>query len=352
MAPQTKIDISENILRNRGQVLDILLIDRTRHKPSRPFNIIWATDSYMKYGKDYAPTKQIKREQITGVNGKLIQPRAAKSKEEQKYRTKDKAEVFTPLKIVKEMNMAINWASNHWPATTENWVGYITENRLEITCGEAPFIASRYDPTKNGGGVEPIKKRVGFLDYKLNVVNEFTSSKKEWLEFAEVALKATYGYEWQGDNLLIARENILLTIDDFYKDFCTSKLGLKSKQSLTDEQLEHFAEIISWNIWQMDGLKYVRPLSCRQTTVAQSEIPKNQMSLLPAEKPVKQKVDCEGCRTNNPLTHTKSAYAKIKNWDKNKTVRFVDILNATERRAGKYWLSDVLCATLFLKGLV
>lgn len=151
MAPQTKIDISENTLRNRGRVLDILLIDRTRHKPSRPFNIIWATDSYMKYGKDYAPTKQIKREQITGVNGKLIQPRAAKSKEEQKYRTKDKAEVFTPLKIVKEMNMAIDWASKNWPVGQDNWVDYISERRLEITCGEAPFIAGRYNPTANTG---------------------------------------------------------------------------------------------------------------------------------------------------------------------------------------------------------
>ena len=330
MNPINKIDISENTLRNRGRVLDILLIDRTRHKPSRPFNIIWATDSYMKYGKDYAPTKQIKREQITGVNGKLIQPRAAKSKEEQKYRTKDKAEVFTTLKIVKEMNMAINWASSHWPATTENWIEYIAENRLEITCGEAPFIAGRYDPTKNGGGVEPIKKRVGFLDYKLNVVNEFTSSKKEWLEFAVVALKATYGYEWQGDNLLIARENILLTIDDFYKDFCISKLGLKSKQSLTDEQLEHFAEIISWNIWQMDGLKYVIPLSCRQTIQKPDEVSKNQLALIPADKPKKIRIECEGCRLSSPLSHS-GRYSKVMDWETGKTIQFVKLMDQAEK---------------------
>lgn len=329
MNPINKIDISENTLRNRGRVLYILLIDRTRHKPSRPFNIIWATDSYMKYGKDYAPTKQIKREQITGMNGKLIQPRAAKSKEEQKYRTKDKAEVFTPLKIVKEMNMAINWASSHWPATTENWIEYITENRLEITCGEAPFIASRYDPTKNGGGVEPIKKRVGFLDYKLNVVNEFTNSKKEWLEFAEVALKATYGYEWQGDNLLIARENILQTVDDFYKDFCANKLKLKSKQGLTDEQLEHFAEIISWNIWQMDGLKYVIPLSCRQTIQKPDEVSKDQLALIPADKPKKIRIECEGCRLNSPLDHS-GRYSKVMDWETGKAIQFVKLLDQTE----------------------
>lgn len=328
MNPANIIDISENTLRNRGRVLDILLIDRTRHKPSRPFNIIWATDSYMKRGKDYAPTKQIKREQITGVNGKLIQPRAAKSKEEQKFRTKDKAEVFTPLKIVKEMNMAIDWVSENWPVGQDNWVDYISERRLEITCGEAPFIAGRYNPTANTGVVITPKNRVGFLDRKLQVVGEFTDSKKEWLKYAELALKATYGYEWQGDNLLIARENILLTIDDFYKDFCTNKLKLKSKQSLTDEQLEHFAEIISWNIWQMDGLKYVIPLSCRQTIQRPDEVSKDQLSLLllNAEKPKKVIIECEGCRTNNPIAHT-GRYSKIMDWSKGKTIQFVKLLN-------------------------
>lgn len=322
----SKIDISENTLRNRGRVLDILLIDRTRHKPSRPYNIIWATDSYLRHGKDYAPAKQIKREQVTGANGKLIQPRAAKSKEEQKYRTKDKAEVFTPLKVVREMNMAIDWSSKNWPVGQENWTDYVSELRLEITCGEAPFIAGRYNPTANTGVVITPKNRVGFLDRKLQVVGEFTRSKKEWLEYAEVALKAAYGYEWQGDNLLIARENILLTLDDYYKDFCANKLKLKSKQNLTDEQLEHFADIISWNIWQMDGLKYVIPLSCRQTIQKPAEISKDQLSLIPTEKPQKRKIECEGCRLNSPLSHT-GRYAKIMDWRKGRTVQFVKLLN-------------------------
>lgn len=179
MAPISQIDISENTLRNRGRVLDILLLDRSARR-----NIIWATDSYAKYGKSYAPTKPITRAQITGTkNGKLIQPRAAKPREEQIARTKDKAEVFTPLKIVKQMNMAIDWASNNFPTTNENWVDYIKERRLEITCGEAPFIAGRYNPTANTGIVIAPKNRVGFLDRKLHVVGEFTNSKKEWLTF-------------------------------------------------------------------------------------------------------------------------------------------------------------------------
>ena len=319
------IDISENILRNRGRVLDIILIDRTRYKPSRPYNIIWATDSYLKRGKDYAPAQQIKREQVTGANGKLIQPRAAKSKEEQKYRTKDKAEVFTPLKVVKEMNMAIDWASKNWPVGQDNWKDYISELRLEITCGEAPFIAGRYNPTANTGVVITPKNRVGFFDRKLQVVGEFVNNKKEWLQYAEIALKSTYGYEWQGDNLLIARENILLTLDDFYKDFCANKLKLKSKQGLTDEQLEHFAEIISWNIWQMDGLKYVIPMSCRQIIKKPAEVSKDQLVLLSTEKQQKIKIECEGCRLNEPLNHT-GKNSKIMDWQKNKSIRFVDLV--------------------------
>lgn len=328
MKPSKEIDISENSLRNRGNVLDILLLDMTkksdRHK-LKNVNIIWATDSYeKKYGKEYAPKKPIQHGQITGKNGKLIQPRTAKSKEEQKYRTKDKAEVFTPLKVVKEMNMAINWAGKNWPTSDENWIDYISELRLEITCGEAPFIAGRYNPTAHTGIIIEPHNRVGFLDNKLQEIGKYTSTKKDWLKYAEIALKASYGYEWQGDSLLIARENILQTIDDFYKDFCKNKLKLKSKQNLNDEQLEYFAEIIAWNIWQMDGLKYIQPMSCRQTIIKQPDIPKDQLSLLPAEKQKKQFIECEGCRLNNPLKHT-GRYAKIMDWKKGRRVRFVDI---------------------------
>lgn len=324
MAAASKIDISENTLRNRGQILDILLRDNTTSTAKTTRNIIWATDSYANRGKGYEPKKQILHDQVTGINGKVIQPRAAKSKEEQIARTKDKAEVFTPLSIVKEMNMAINWAGKNWPAGEDNWRDYIKELRLEITCGEAPFIAGRYNPTANTGAVIKPHNRVGFLDNKLQVVNQFVDTKKDWLTHAETALKATYGYEWQGDNLLIARENILLTMDDFYKDFCENKLKLKSKQNLTDEQLEHFAEIISWNIWQMDGIKCVVPMSCKKSQAKGEPVDPNQLTLLPAEKPKKVFIECEGCRTNNHAMHT-GKYAKIMDWKSGKPVKFVGL---------------------------
>ena len=109
MSPKSPaIDVSESSLRNRGQILDILLIDRSLTTKRKVHNIIWATDSYISYGhgrsNPYSPTREIKRDLITGEHDTLIQPRAAKSRQEQTRRTKDKAEVFTPLRVVKAMN--------------------------------------------------------------------------------------------------------------------------------------------------------------------------------------------------------------------------------------------------------
>ncbi|CAN5719015.1 restriction endonuclease subunit M [soil metagenome] len=317
----SKIDISENTLRNRGKVLDILLLDRTSTTKRKQHNIIWATDSYINYGTNYYPIKQIKRDLITGTFGKVIQPRAAKSREEQVARTKDKAEVFTPLKIVKQMNLAIDWASKNYPVATNNWIDYINELRLEITCGEAPFIVGRYNPTSNTGLIISPKNRVGFFDRKLQKISEFTKSRTEWLKYAEIALKATYGYEWQGDNLIIARENILLTIDDFFNGFCKNKLKLKTKHHLTDEQLEFFAEIISWNIFQMDGLKYVAPMSCKHVT----RIIPGELTLFGETPDIIDKDECEGCKFNRSTKHN-GKYAKIMDWERNKPTKFINIV--------------------------
>ena len=136
-----------------------------------------------------------------------------------------------------------------------------------------------------------------------------------------MALKSTYGYEWQGDNLLIARENVLQTMDDFYKDFCANKLKLKSKQALTDEQLEYFAVIVSWNIWQMDGLKYTIPLSGEPTPVAYVD---KRQAILPLD------IVNAGQKEAKDNEVKSGIYAKIKDWDAGKTgktIRFVDLLS-------------------------
>lgn len=51
--------------------------------------------------------------------------------------------------------------------------------RLEITCGEAPYIVSRYDAAT--GEIIPIERRIGILDRKLRVVNENTETEEDWL---------------------------------------------------------------------------------------------------------------------------------------------------------------------------
>ena len=87
---------------------------------------------------------------------------------------------------------------------------------------------------------------------RLRVVNENTITEEEWLKWAERAIQSYYGYEYQGDNLLIACINVLLS---FYEYFIE-----RWKHELEKKTLNRIANIISWNIWQMDGLKDTVPL--------------------------------------------------------------------------------------------
>ncbi len=298
-ARESIIDIKENNLFRKGSLLKILLIDRTTKK-----NIIWATDSYEKFGKEFLCDKKITPKLVTGKYNLLIQPRAAKSLEEQRHRTKDKAEVFTPLNVVDQINKSVDTV-----VTKNNWQEYVKKLKLEITCGEAPFIVSRYNPTSNTGKFIKLENRVGFLDKKLKVVSKYCDNKKEWLFWAKEAYKSSYGYEWQGDNVLLARENLLYTLIDYYQFKFDQKPSLKIQ--------EEFAEIISWNIFQMDGLKYVVPMSCKSDSITQATIYSGSTVVLEKE--------CEGCRLNNPEIHN-GDYSKIMDWKRNKTIRFVDLI--------------------------
>ena len=327
------IDVSETSLRQRGQILDILLIDRSLTTSRKTHNIRWATDSYInQYHEDkrhrnpYSPTAEIRRELITGEHNLLIQPRAAKSREEQIKRTKDKAEVFTPLKVVKQMNDDVE--QNLPLPPNHTWQDYLSAKWLEITCGEGPFITSRYDPTSSNKEIihpDSIKRRVGFLDRKLRVVNKRCDNIDDWLYWAEVAIKSCYGYEFQGDSLLIARENILMTINDFCKVKFENEPNLESQAEidggLSTEQLEHFAEIISWNIFQMDGLNYTIPLTGKpkdNTPDASISTDKNQTTLFNLSSVTKN--------TKRSPTKIPPKYARIMDWDKGKAVYFKELL--------------------------
>lgn len=317
----TNIDIKENNLyRLDSRLLEILLVDRTTKK-----NLIWATDNYSSRGPGYKASDNINIYAIIKRNGSIIKPRVEKSKKEQTDRVKSKAEVFTPSWICNAQNNLIDnaWFNSEnvfntetekgWIANTskidfpdgKTWQNYVKENRLEITCGEAPYLVSRYD-TVSGEEI-PIAERIGLLDRKLRVVSENVDSEPEWLEWAKTAFKSVYGFDWQGDNVLLARENLLRTFIDYYV--------AKFDNFPIIEYLLEIAEIVSWNIWQMDGLKYVIPNSCKT-------IDETVYTLFGEER---HKEVCEGCKTNNPHKHN-GIYCKIKDWQTGKTIKFVSLI--------------------------
>ena len=314
-------DIKENNILNIDPiVLSILLIDRTSNK-----NIIWATDNYKNNGIGYGENQTIEINLITGKNGNIIKPRIEKNKKEKQIRAREKAEVFTPSWVCNVQNNLIDEAwfgykdvfnkeiNNGWKTIYEkvkfpqnrNWKEYVEDTRLEVSCGEAPYIVSRYDTVS--GRVIPIKDRIGLLDRKLRIVTENTETKEEWLEWVEKAYKNVYGYDWQGDNVLIARENLLFTLVDYYRD--------RFKEDIDKATLIIFAEIISWNIWQMDGLKCVIPNSCKNQTI-------EQLSLF--GKVVKG-IKCPGCEKENNLKHN-GKQCRIMDWKKNKKVKYVSLI--------------------------
>lgn len=261
---------SENSIGNTfpfsEKILSTLLLDRTTGK-----NILWATD-------DYAPISsksQIQFSQITGKNSCRIKPRIQKEKESQAQRTRSKAEVFTPSWICNEQNNLIDEAwfgkkdvfniagEKRWLSTKEKiafstdiksgrtWQDYIKLMRLEIACGEAPYLASRYDAVT--GKHIKLSERIGLLDRKMRVICENVSNTAEYFLWAQIAFQNIYGFELQGDNLLLARANLLLSFDEYTKQFL--------KRSPTEEEQLKIAEIISWNLWQMDGLTFSTPFS-------------------------------------------------------------------------------------------
>ena len=281
------------------EVLATLLRDHTTGR-----NIFWATHDYETLGSEYGYHSPIMPELITGERGMVIRPRVLKTKEEQTFRSKDMAEVFTPSWLCNAQN---NLVEEAWFAEKDkSWKDYVRTTCLEITCGEAPYLVSRYDATT--GEAIPIEKRIGLLDRKLRMVSEYTETSGDWLDWAQTAYKNTYGYEWQGDNLLIARENLLLTFIEYYEAKFHKKPLLKS--------INYIAYIISWNLWQMDGLKGVVPDSCRDG------VKEKIMTLFGEEEQI---VNCLGCQQEDIRRHN-GTYCLIKDWGTGKKIRFIDLI--------------------------
>lgn len=176
------------------------------------------------------------------VNLNTTIPRYMKSYVDKKNRTKSKAEVFTPIRIIKIMNDSLD---DNYTGTNEE---YIDRKVMEITCGEAPFLTTRYDT--NTGEQIPYINRVGLLDRKLKHIPD-NIDKTEWIKFATKSLQATYGYEWQEDSIYLARKNLLLDVIEFYE-------GIFNEHP-EDKVIEEWANIVSYNIFRMDGVTLCIP---------------------------------------------------------------------------------------------
>lgn len=347
LVPDFERDIKEWYIRERmPEVLDVLLIDRTTGK-----NIMWGTKDYESRGKGFGEWDEIKADLIANENDKVIVPRVCKSKDEQRRRVQEKGEVFTPAWVCNAMNNLVDNAwferknagfnkekTKGWKATLrpisfpkklkKTWQDYVSEVRLEITCGEAPYLVSRYDMAASADykGLIPVDERIGLLDRKLRIVTENCRDIITWVDWAKKAVQSVLGYDWQGDNVFIARENVLWTVlETVHHEFNGATLSPKA--------IKEFAEIISWNIWQMDGLKFVIPCTCHSTPIVR-EAPKARQDDLFAvkEEPAKRKVKqppleapCPGCAKKNPIdgAHLHNGkYCLIKDWDSGDVYEF------------------------------
>jgi len=307
-----EIDILEDYIEFLNpQLLSMLLRDNTTSNDSVQHNIYWATNDYENMGEGFHFHDEILPQNITGEHGNVIQPRIKKVKERQTKRVKKMAEVFTPAWVCNSMANVLDeewferknvfntvWNDEKdWKSTEDRvlfpegktWQEYVCNTILEITCGEAPFLASRYDAVT--GVAIPIKERIGILDRKLRIVGENVDDETAWIKAAKIAMMSSYGYEWQGDSLLLARENMLWTIMDYYQE----KFG----KQMPAELLPDFAYIISWNLWQMDGLKFVLPDSCKNGV--EEDVVIDADGLFP--ETIKKTIYCESCKKGHFTKH-------------------------------------------------
>lgn len=286
-----------------------LLADHTTGK-----NIVWATDMYSNYGRGFNRNDQMCVSDIIMIlkNGVLV-PRIMKSKNVQSERSKKNGEVFTPSWVINKMNnycdeqwfgskniFNIENSNNTWTKTKEKiefkekngWKEYVDSKRIEITCGEAPYVVSRYDVT-NGKALKT-DDRIGILDRKIRIINENVNTKKTWLQWVYRAYESVYGYEYQGDSLFFARINLVQSFVDYYYD--------RFNELPEKRMINRIIKIISWNFWQMDGLK----------------------DSSPTEKPIEkfEQLSLDDLFADSNSIEDKVIYCKIKDWRTNAIIEY------------------------------
>ena len=317
---------------NNKALMDVLLFDNNTKS-----NLLWVTDNYISEGIGFNPRDHIQYLFIINPN-RIIRPRYLKSLSEQRTRSRDMAEVFTPVWIVNKQNNLVDeqWFGKDcvfniesgftWTPTDRvtfdirDWKEYVKSIRLEVSCGEGPYLTTRYDPTN--GKMIPVRYRVGMLDRKLRVVSENVPTRLSWIEWAKAAVQSVYAYDIQGDNVLLTRENLLLTFIEHYVEMFGEK---PSWDAIMD-----VARILTWNVWQMDGMKCVVPFSCEM-----------QCGLGPTGVIMNS---CPACKYGKGKHSGK--YCRIMDWMTGSTVEFADLMGKKEKRVVK----TVKCTTLDIFG--
>lgn len=265
-------DVSETgLMRHDPRVLGLLLCDKTTGG-----NIRWATHDYETLGTGFSADDEIVPELLTGPHEGIVRPRFEKGREDKARRTRTSAEVFTPSwvccaqndrvdaawfgrdgAICSNANPETGWDANTDPITFRDkrtWRSYVDERVLEVACGEAPYLVSRYD-VETGESI-PVWRRMGLLDRKLRVVLENTLCDDQAFEnWTLRAYEATYGFDLQGDNVLLARENLLATLDEW----CMFRNGKAPSRVLGRK----VANRIAWNVFQMNGSTLNVPYATR-----------------------------------------------------------------------------------------
>ena len=325
----------DEIIELEQVLLDILLKDKTTNQ-----NIIWATNDYSKLGIMYKANCE-----ITKFTSKVIEPRVTKAKNSQSNRTREKAEVFTPSWICNEQNNLVDeqwfnkknvfntqknksWYVNNNKIEFSNdhgrtWKDYVDARRMEITCGEAPYLVSGYD-TVTGKKIE-LKDRIGLLDRKLRIVNENVDDESDWFRWVERAFQSIYAFEYQGDNLLKARQNLLSAFIENKK--------FKFNSAPTLDELKKIAMIIIWNVWQMDGITFTVPygdMRLRNIWQMKNNLDKTLIGDI-RERTLQlswlDSVDnAQNIKRGFGSAFSKQTYCKIKDWRSNKTVKYISLL--------------------------
>ena len=96
----------------------------------------------------------------------------------------------------------------------------------------------------------------------------------------------------------------------------------KKQRKKRSQTTQHFFENFSCdrNIFQMDGMKYVVPFSCKnQKNVT--------VTLFGKEE---EEIECMGCKKGYADQHN-GIYCKVKDWNTGKTMKFIDLINEGEQ---------------------